>query len=214
MIRDTGPLKVGNVMIRDTGPLKVGKCIHCGKVLTDDARCIECEVGARPMESGFPSTACKSCGRMQRLHESFIASPEGARCFECSYQVETKHKGCAKPPGNQVRERRCIYCKALFPLLYTIRDAEGEIWCLDCDRHVHPTINPPAKPDMVNQPPHYKKHPSGVECITVTEHFNFCRGNAIKYIWRAGDKGSEIEDLKKARWYLDREIERLEGEKK
>ena len=151
-------------MIRDTGPLKVGKCIHCGKVLTDDARCIECEVGARPMESGFPSTACKSCGRLQRLHESFIASPEGARCFECSYQLETKHR--------------------------------------------------PAKHDMVNQPPHYKKHPSGVECITVTEHFNFCRGNAIKYIWRSGEKGSEIEDLKKARWYLDREIERLEGGKK
>lgn len=65
--------------------------------------------------------------------------------------------------------------------------------------------------DMVNHPPHYKQHPSGVECIQITEHMNFCLGNAVKYIWRAGEKGSKIEDLKKARWYLDREIERLEN---
>lgn len=64
--------------------------------------------------------------------------------------------------------------------------------------------------DMVNHPPHYTKHPSGVECIDITEHMNFCRGNAVKYIWRAADKGNELEDLKKARWYLDREIKRLE----
>jgi hypothetical protein len=40
---------------------------------------------------------------------------------------------------------------------------------------------------------------------------NFCLGNAIKYLWRAGEKGDVIEDLKKARWYVDREIQRLEG---
>jgi hypothetical protein len=66
------------------------------------------------------------------------------------------------------------------------------------------------KPDLVNHPPHYTQHPSGIECIQVTEHLNFCRGNAIKYIWRAGEKGSEIEDLKKAAWYINREIARLE----
>jgi len=64
--------------------------------------------------------------------------------------------------------------------------------------------------DKVNHPEHYRKHPSGIECIQVTEHMGFCLGNAIKYIWRAGHKGSVLEDLKKARWYLDREIERLE----
>jgi len=63
--------------------------------------------------------------------------------------------------------------------------------------------------DAIN-PDHYKSHPSGVECIQITEHFNFCRGNAIKYLWRAGEKGDEIEDLRKARWYVDREISRLE----
>jgi hypothetical protein len=62
--------------------------------------------------------------------------------------------------------------------------------------------------DPIN-PQHYKSHPSGIECITVTEHFNFCLGNAIKYIWRSAEKGNTLEDLKKARWYLDREISRL-----
>jgi hypothetical protein len=62
--------------------------------------------------------------------------------------------------------------------------------------------------DMVNNPPHYTSHPSGVECIQVTEHMNFCVGNAIKYLWRADNKGATLEDLKKARWYLDREIAR------
>lgn len=60
-------------------------------------------------------------------------------------------------------------------------------------------------------PNHYRTHPSGIEAIQITEHMNFCLGNAVKYIWRSGLKGDAIEDLKKARWYLDREIARLGG---
>ena len=58
----------------------------------------------------------------------------------------------------------------------------------------------------ITRPKHYASHPSGIECIVVTEHMNFCLGNAIKYLWRAGEKGDAIEDLKKAQWYLNREI--------
>jgi hypothetical protein len=64
--------------------------------------------------------------------------------------------------------------------------------------------------DAVNSPPHYTSHPSGVECIDVAEHFGFNLGNAIKYVWRADLKRDAIEDLKKAAWYLNREIERRE----
>lgn len=67
--------------------------------------------------------------------------------------------------------------------------------------------------DQVNHPKHYVSHPSGVECIEITEHMNFNLGNAIKYIWRASLKGKEIEDLRKAKWYVDREIQRLMKEK-
>lgn len=68
--------------------------------------------------------------------------------------------------------------------------------------------------DSVNHPKHYKSSPSGIEVIEITEHMNFCRGNAIKYIMRAGikNKNKEVEDLKKAIWYLNREIQRLEKE--
>ena len=69
--------------------------------------------------------------------------------------------------------------------------------------------------DTVNHPKHYTSHPSGVECIEITEHLNFCIGNAIKYLWRAGLKGEQVEDLRKARWYIDREIARvLSGRKR
>jgi Protein of unknwon function (DUF3310) len=84
--------------------------------------------------------------------------------------------------------------------------------------------------DPVNHPSHYTSHPSGVECIDIVRPMTFNIGNVIKYCWRAGLKESpprmeptsysqavapvidpkHIEDLKKARWYLDDEIQRLE----
>lgn len=74
--------------------------------------------------------------------------------------------------------------------------------------------------DPVNHPAHYTSHPSGVECIDIAKWYDFCIGNTIKYIWRAGlkrssslsDKEKELEDLKKARWYLDKEIQEKEKE--
>jgi len=66
--------------------------------------------------------------------------------------------------------------------------------------------------DLVNDPPHYKAHPSGIECIQITEHMNFCLGNALKYIWRTDHKGADIQDLEKALWYLQREIMRRRAE--
>ena len=59
------------------------------------------------------------------------------------------------------------------------------------------------KTAMVNHPPHYKDA-SGIECIEVTKHMQFCGGNCFKYLYRAGKKGSTVEDLKKAAWYAER----------
>lgn len=59
-------------------------------------------------------------------------------------------------------------------------------------------------------PPHYQKHPSGIECIEVTRHMNFNLGNVVKYLWRAEHKDAHLQDLKKAAWYLADEIRRLE----
>lgn len=66
--------------------------------------------------------------------------------------------------------------------------------------------------DSVSHPPHYAKGWSnGAEVIDLTEHLSFCAGNVVKYVCRAGrkDPGKYVEDLEKARWYLDREIERV-----
>lgn len=60
----------------------------------------------------------------------------------------------------------------------------------------------------VNHPKHYNAHPSGVECIDVVEHMGFNLGNAVKYIWRADLKNDATEDLKKAAWYIKRELKR------
>ena len=67
--------------------------------------------------------------------------------------------------------------------------------------------------DQVNHPTHYTTDPSGVECIEITRHRNFNIGNAFKYLWRAGIKNEDthIEDLKKAIFYIQDEINRLEG---
>lgn len=66
--------------------------------------------------------------------------------------------------------------------------------------------------DNVNHPKHYTSHPSGIECIQITEHMNFNLGNAVKYLWRTDHKNG-LEDLKKAEFYIKREIQRLETER-
>ena len=74
--------------------------------------------------------------------------------------------------------------------------------------------------DPVNHPLHYTSHPArcqcgqGIECIQITEHMGFNLGNAVKYIWRCDLKRDAIEDLKKARFYIDREIALREGHEK
>lgn len=67
-----------------------------------------------------------------------------------------------------------------------------------------------ADADVVNHPPHYTAHPSGVECIEITENMGFCLGNAMKYAWRAGMKNGD-EDVAKCAWYVRREIDRRKG---
>ena len=67
--------------------------------------------------------------------------------------------------------------------------------------------------DPVNQPKHYTAHPSGIECIQVTEHMGFNLGNALKYIWRCDLKRDAIEDLNKAVWYIQREITKRQTDK-
>lgn len=65
-------------------------------------------------------------------------------------------------------------------------------------------------PDLVNNPPHYTAHPSGIECIEITRHMNFNLGNAMKYVWRCEHKKKKAEDIRKAIAYLNDELKMIE----
>lgn len=120
--------------------------------------------------------------------------------------LECRHKGC-EVRVVVVREK----ARHVDPMGFPVRtDHEPKPALLDDE----PTQ---SEEGMVNNPKHYTSHPSGVECITITRHYNFNVGNAMKYLWRSGLKdltgdarASEIEDLKKAIWYIQDEIKRLE----
>ena len=99
--------------------------------------------------------------------------------------------------GNTFAERDCGTCE----FQYT------------CSADTNAMLNRKRKAqDNVNHPAHYTSHPSGIECIQITEHMGFNLGNALKYIWRCDLKKDAIEDLEKARWYIEREIKKRRGE--
>lgn len=64
--------------------------------------------------------------------------------------------------------------------------------------------------DTIDHPAHYTGRGIGYECIDITQHQNFCVGNAIKYLWRYQAKGKPLEDLEKARWYARRAMKNQE----
>lgn len=67
------------------------------------------------------------------------------------------------------------------------------------DTHAKGCKLSPKQADPTN-PTHYKGHPSGLECIDITQGLSFCEGNAVKYVWRYEGKNG-AEDLRKALWY-------------
>lgn len=132
---------------------------------------------------------CGKCGSSMTNLESLISNT----CSTCWHQNKLK----------QERDEDAQMIKPKYPSpirnkpLAVKTDDKGMITGI-----VHHKGNV-SKPDMVNQPPHYKDA-SGIECKEITCHrkMPFSLGNAIKYLYRAGSKGDLLEDLKKAEWYL------------
>jgi hypothetical protein len=111
-------------------------------------------------------------------------------------------------PGGRTYEPHVAH---RWPLL----DAEDQFFCLgvpDSSEKLSERVF--GEHDPVNHPSHYTSHPSGVECIVVTRHMNFNLGNVVKYLWRAGmkEEAPTIQDLEKAAWYLNDEIEQRKKE--
>lgn len=139
---------------------------------------------------------CPDCGTVYTNPAAIAAVP--SRSAQCSgeWVVSTCGKGCVQPHAHD-GSCVCEQHRAISVRRFDTSDA------------------PPSRveDDAVNHPAHYTNHPSGVECITITEHMNFCIGNVVKYLWRA-DLKNGLEDLKKAAWYINREIARREKVKK
>lgn len=117
-------------------------------------------------------------------------------CNTCFYNnLDSSIHPCCDCFGNDKWVRRDLYIReASKPLSEAIKE-----W-----------VDVKQEDDVVNKPKHYIEHPSGIECIQVTEHMGFNLGNAVKYIWRCDLKKDAIEDLKKAKWYIEREINKRE----
>ncbi|MFD8594573.1 DUF3310 domain-containing protein [Kitasatospora sp. NPDC059646] len=107
------------------------------------------------------------------------------------------------------------------PYPYSVRFPDGSQLAFSWDELVRVDELAPAEAsptveganvggDPVNHPSHYNWLPGGLEVIDITRHFPFVLGNVLKYIFRAEHKGRELEDLRKARWYLDYRIRELE----
>lgn len=129
---------------------------------------------------------CRELGSELKLSNNRICKLSGSACFCYSADYSITGEQCPHAP---------------LPLLKRTK-VEDEI-AADLGRAMG--IN-----DPINHPTHYTSHPSGVEVIQITEHENFCIGNAIKYLMRHNLKGAPVQDLKKAIFYIDREIQRLE----
>ncbi|MFB7027162.1 MULTISPECIES: DUF3310 domain-containing protein [unclassified Streptomyces] len=103
---------------------------------------------------------------------------------------------------------------ALYPIYVKVYGSVVRyVWYRETEIRPVSVVIPEKPTDAVNHPSHYTWLPNGVEVIDITALFNFTLGNVLKYLLRAGRKGAALEDLKKARWYLDYEISRMENTK-
>lgn len=118
-------------------------------------------------------------------------------------QPTTEHNGCDGCVSEHLSEfeEPCVSCKGRYK-----QDTMAYLKAKDCFKPKEEKADDEI--DMVNHPPHYVGH--GIEPIEFIEshNLNFCLGSAVKYIARAPYKGTELEDLKKAKWFLEREIKK------
>ena len=166
------------------------KCRRCGDtftVRTHEDYCPECEIVMTPPGGGVSrELTCEGCGT------TFIHKKEKAQgrwpkyCPEC-------HPKYSKVPKKKEETVQTIAKK----IVKAIEEPEVKV------------VELPKKEDVINHPSHYTR--GNIEVIDFIEdqQLPYHLGNVIKYIARAGHKGDKLEDLKKARWYLDRYIKEV-----
>lgn len=146
------------------------------------------------MSNIYPDCTCSQCREYQLTDNNPL--PENGRVAELKEINETLFKD-----NKELQEK--------------IKNLEDRLTSRECVNMIQQFDHDHGSEvrDMVNHPPHYTNHPSGVECIEITRHMTFNLGNVVKYLWRCEEKDSYLEDLKKAAWYLNDEIEMIEAER-
>ena len=162
------------------------KCRRCGDtftVKTHEDYCPECEKIMTPPGAGVSKElTCEGCGT------AFIHTKEKAQgrwpkyCPECL------------PKYSKVPKKKKEVQTIAEEVVKTIKEAEVK------------NIELPKQEDVINHPSHYTRGKIEVIDFIEDQQLPYHLGNVIKYIARAGHKGDKLEDLKKARWYLDRYI--------
>lgn len=159
------------------------KCRRCGDtftVRTHEDYCPECEKVMTPPGAGVSKElTCEGCGI------TFVHKKEKAQGRWPKYCPECLPKYSKVPKKKEV---------AVEPVAQTIEETEVK------------TIELPKQEDVINHPSHYTRGKIEVIDFIEDQQLPYHLGNVIKYIARAGHKGDKLEDLKKARWYLDRYI--------
>lgn len=199
---------------------KLIKCKSCGKKALHKGRglcamCYRAETDAGTLDANYPrtnqpspkNTTCAECGEKADIFSRGMCR----KCYQRWYYHQAKKKDVAPTPrATEIEKAKTAGTQRVEQAKENLRknlDRKKEDRAQSRVGIAHQNTEP--EPDAVNHPIHYTVHPSGIECIDVTEHMNFCTGNAIKYIWRAGQKGDPIQDLEKALWYIRREIKRM-----
>lgn len=159
------------------------KCRRCGDtftVRTHEDYCPECEKVMTPPGAGVSKElTCEGCGT------TFIHKKEKAQGRWPKYCPECLHKYSKVPKKKEV---------AVEPVAQTIEEPEVKV------------VEVPKNEDVINHPSHYTRGKIEVIDFIEDQQLPYHLGNVIKYVARAGHKGDKLEDLKKARWYLDRYI--------
>lgn len=165
------------------------KCRRCGDtftVRTHEDYCTECEKVMTPPGAGFSKElTCEGCGT------TFIHKKEKAQgrwpkyCPECLPKYSKVHK--------KQKEKEIVVTLANM-VAKTLEEPEVKV------------VELPKNEDVINHPSHYTRGKIEVIDFIEDQQLPYHLGNVIKYIARAGYKGDKLEDLKKARWYLDRYI--------
>lgn len=190
------------------------KCVRCGRTFLakkDEQYCKQCakdelmailnkpkEVSTKEVKEVKVQTKCKRCGKM---FEQTGKGRPAVNCPTCRAELsEPKQK--ALPKDNQskkVNESTPVISKKETTESYITADSTKDLY-------VTTDVKPISISNAVDHPSHYNKGKIEVIDFIEDQQLPFHLGNVVKYIARAGSKGDKLEDLKKARWYLDRYI--------